>query len=192
MCRSRKANAITSSERSIGIAKKPPLPKYLAYALPRAKENNVSHVHLHDDLELHDVPLRGETSFLDFDGVVLFAGAFERVRPNAIGNLVATCVAPGDLDFREREYYTTVQKGRMVVFLVPKLPRRPGFYSLDHRLDLFRRVIHKMGVHYNDADPPVAHVQSDVTEFEEFIERYGTAYMSFELRGDRSKRICGT
>src|SRR5438034_351120 len=77
--------------------------KFLAYALPRNKNDNGSRVIQHDGYELHDEPLEAPVSFLDFDGIVIFAGSFERYHTDAIGFTEAFCLASADLDRRERE-----------------------------------------------------------------------------------------
>ncbi len=183
---------LVSSEGVIGGQGKSSLPKYLGYALPCDELDGKSRVHQYDDLELHDVPLMAQTSFPDFEGVILFGGAFEEHGQDSfIGEPVATCAAPSDLDLRDREFYTAVQKGKTVVFLVPNLPTTLGYHSVDPRVDLFRRVMNTHGIHWDVLRSPIAHVRSDIPEFQEFIERFGTVHHCYSLRGDLTKQLCG-
>jgi len=173
--------SLGKSEQIGGGLEKPPLPKYLGYALPRAWQDNTSIVHEYADLNLHDVPLSSSVSFLDFSGIALFGGAFEKVDDSDI-----VCAATSDLDLRERELYTCLQDNKPVVFMVPKLP------AADHRVDLLRRVLVGFDIGWEHLGSPVAYIHSDVPEFEEFVKRYGSAYIRYGYGGKATRVICRT
>jgi hypothetical protein len=168
--------------------KKGQLPKYLAYALPPNDQDRESRVCQYDDLELHDVPLRARESFIDYEGVCLFAGAFETIKGTRGGNRFVVCTAESDLDLREREFWTAIAKGKFIVFLVPRLPK---FLGDDLNVDLFRRILDGINIYWENLQSPLAHIHSEVPEFQEFIERYGTAHNRYRLRDGSAKRICG-
>ena len=72
-------------------------PRFLGYGLPRAEGDTQSYTFSNESFELTDVPLQSDVSFLDYDGVVVTAGAFERVKRS--GSFVHSdehmiCIAP--------------------------------------------------------------------------------------------------
>jgi hypothetical protein len=112
--------------------------KFLGYALPRGERDNESRIISHDGFEIHDEPLMSSVSFLDFDGVVLFAGSFERAQNDqGMGFLRYSCLAPADLDLREREFHTLLSKDGTIIFLVPKILQAVGYARIDSHIDLY-------------------------------------------------------
>lgn len=155
--------------------------KYLGYALPRAERDTEVRVVVNVDFHIHDVPLRDQRSFLDYDGVVLFAGTFERIERDHMGDAMAICAAPADLDLRERQFFTAVQQGRFVVFLVPGIPNVVGYNNVQPRVDLFRRIMNGIGVQWRPLESPVAHSESLVPEFRHFIESFGVVHTCYNF-----------
>ena len=170
------------------------LPRFLGYVLPRARHDNEPKVKTYEEFVLHDVPQGSSVSFLDYDGVVLFAGAFERVHSTMMDPPRMVCVSHADLDLREREFFSAVQHGKPVIFLVPHLLQTVGFGGVDPQCDLFRRFAHnlKLGWHCREQPSPV--VESYAPEFREYINRFGTGYVEFHVdkqREDLFKPLCG-
>ena len=56
------------------------LPRFLAYALPIERKVSEPKVKSFNAFILHDVPIGSSVSYLDYDGVILYAGAFEYVQ----------------------------------------------------------------------------------------------------------------
>lgn len=194
----KRTKELTPSEVQIGEAKRHGVPRYLAYGLPSHEGDNETRVLQYDDLDLYDIPLRSENSFLDFNGVVLFGGAFEEIRRSQSvwsAERIVACVAPNDLDLREREFYTAIQKGKFVVFLVPNIPKILDDQEVNPQVDLLRRFLKGL-IHWDNLTSPVAHTQSAIPEFRAFIERYGTAYIQYRLpeegKSDLLRPICGS
>ena len=169
------------------------VPQYLAYALPHDLHADQHLIHQSDSFDLHDVPLGGRCSFIDYEGVCLFGGAFESVIQDQSlfgGGPSATCEALGDLDLREREYYTTIGRQKAIVFLVSALPVIAGKKPIEPHIDLFRRILRDMDIHWEPLPSPVAHVASEVPEFQLFIECYGAAHISYVMAENVGKTIC--
>lgn len=152
--------------------------KILGYGMPRSERDTASRVHSFDDFELHDEPLRSSVSFLHFDGVVVFAGTFERLEQN-FGSILSNCIAPADLDHRERELVTIVQQQKPVVFFVPRL--HIDYHSIGTHNDLFRRIAAKFGLGLSASTHATPFVQSLVTEFEDYVSRFGTGYVALNI-----------
>src|SRR4051794_5377874 len=97
-------------------------PRLLAYALPRARGDNECRDIQCDGFTIHDVPLGAAVAFPDYDGVVVFAGAFERVKQEFMDDPQAVCLSLADLDLRERELISAIQQEKFVLFLLEDLP----------------------------------------------------------------------
>ena len=137
-----------------------PGPRFLAYALPRARNDNESKVKTYDGFVLHDEPLGSSVSFLDFDGIALLAGAFERVHSNMMDSPRVVCASLSDLDLREREFYSAVQRGKPVIFLVSRLAHVVGFSEVNPQHDLFRRFANGFNLRWACREQPSPLVES--------------------------------
>ena len=153
----------------------------MAFALPGAPAERADAPVVCHDLELHEIPLGSSRSFLDFDGVVLFAGVFERVVSDNPWRDDPRMIlrAPSELDLRERQFLTAIQENRMVVFLVPSVPRMVGYSEVPDDVDLFRRVLAKFGIRWQPLSSPMAYTEARVSEFKDFVQKYGTAYVQY-------------
>jgi hypothetical protein len=161
--------------------------RFLGYGFPRVENDNEFRVSACELFELHDHPLKSSASFLDFDGVVIFAGAFERLGENGWGEAIITCAAPADLDLREREFFSAIKRGTPFVFLIHDLA------ELHLRTDLFRRVATQLGVAWGRRESPCSVVESLHPEFREYVTRFGTGYLELGYKREDSdwvKPIC--
>jgi hypothetical protein len=140
----------------------------------------------YDGFTLHKEPLRSPVSFLDFDGVVLFAGAYETVNNSGWEPSVA-CVALADLDRREREFFTALEQGKVIVFLIPYLSKCIGPHRVDSRLDLFRRVAESVGLIWDSMEKPFAAVESHIPEFKGYVSKFGTSYVTLLIESTRKE-----
>ena len=113
--------------------------RFLGYGLPRTQRDSESRTIEGDGFTIHDVPFCTDVSFPDFDGVVLFAGAYEQSSGPS-----SESAALADLDLREREFFTASQSDIPFVFLVPRL--QVAGHDYGNVLDLFTRVSRKLGV----------------------------------------------
>ena len=171
------------------------LPQFLAYALPRAPNDNGSRVKTFDTFILHDEPLGSTVSFLDYDGVVLLAGAFERVQSSSMEPPTMVCASSSDLDLREREFFSCLQYGKPIIFLVSHLAHTIGYSIVSPQCDLFRRFAQNLSlecVHHERAAPSV---ESIAPEFRDYITRFGTGYVEFGLSEDYKhhfRQLCKT
>jgi hypothetical protein len=128
-------------------------PRFLAYALPWETPDKQSRIQAYDEFIIHDVPLGSSESFLDYDGIVLFAGAFERRRENGWDTPDIFCAAPNALDLRERELFSLVtQHGKPVIFLVPWLQMSVDYRDVDPQHDLFRRLAQNLNLKWRCDD----------------------------------------
>ncbi len=165
--------------------------RFLGYALPPGKDEFRLRVIERDGFELHNEQIRAEVSFLDFDGVVTFAGAFETHDKNRPPNIV--CVSRSDLDLREREFFTLIDQNKTFVFLIADLPVAIEGQSVDPCCDLFRRIAQKVGLAWNGYARQFAAIESLVPEFQDFISRYGTSSIVLRYGGEpesRARSIC--
>lgn len=159
-------------------------PKYLAYALPgKPDKEDTNIIQTADEFDLYDVHLKSPESFLDFEGVVLFGGVFECPANSYEPEEEWICRAPHDLDLRERQFWTAIEQGRIIVFLVPALHVD---YTTIHRgrppqYDLFKRIIAKSGIPWETQEEPNSLVSSNVPEFRAYMEQYGSGYVCYEL-----------
>lgn len=139
---------------------KPAVPRYLAYALPRVRGDSGSPSVEGKGFSLQLEPIQSPASFLDFDGVVNFARAFEA--------LPGPCAS--DLSRREREFLTSVEKGKTFIFLLS------GIMPPDNLRDLAGNVASRLGLNVQSAFMPSSSIESLVPEFRDFIATYGTGY----------------
>ncbi|MHB1767395.1 MAG: hypothetical protein ACYCUV_06035 [Phycisphaerae bacterium] len=148
--------------------------EFLAYALPRASQDANSRRDSGDGFYVHDEPLGLNVSFLDYDGVIMFAGAFERPESSPIGS-VANCLNYADLDRREREFFSAFEKGIPIIFLLPAINSRP-YYQAGPITDLFRRITQTLGIGHSPLPQPHPGLASEAPEFREYIQRHGVGY----------------
>jgi hypothetical protein len=189
----RKTKDLVEGEYLVGKPNKTPSIRVLAYGLPGEDPNITFAVYDHDEYELDDEPLYASVSFLDYNGTVLFAGAFERVHVSR-GHSYIECIALSDLDLRQRELFTALRGDKFVIFLVPCISR--GAYGESHvdETDLFRRVLKNFGISWDSYKTPVSHVDSKIPEFQPYIERFGSVYVHYSMYSDMRehvKVICG-
>lgn len=148
--------------------------RFLGYGFPRREHDDHIRTFDHEQFELTDAPLRAEVSFLDFDGVVVCAGAFARMRGSARGQTYESISDP-ELDQRDREALSAVKRGLpIMMFLVPATYIESHFIGLPS--DLFHRVAIRSGFDVASAGRSAA-VDCLVPEFKEYIERFGTGYV---------------
>ena len=153
-------------------------PRLLAYALPRARGDTECRDIQCAGFTIHDVPLGAAVAFPDYDGVVVFCGAFETVRQDFMGDPQAVCLSVADLDLRERELISAIQQEKFVLFLLQDLPRYLGVREVRPYTDLFRRIADKLKLEWHSLDQPSPMVESSVSEFTDYIRRFGTGYLT--------------
>ncbi|MCH7688277.1 MAG: flagellar hook-length control protein FliK, partial [Planctomycetes bacterium] len=124
-------------------------------------------------------------AFLDYDGVVVFAGAFEEIQNRDYMDPKVVCMVPADLDRREREFFTTVEKGKIFIFLVSNLPHIVRFHTVSSTLDLFRRIAHIFDLDWECLNKPFPLLTTKAPEFKDYLSRYGTGYLTFNWIGDK-------
>jgi len=120
----RKTKNLAEGEYLIGKPDKTPAIRVLSYGLPCENYDIKYAIHDCGDFEIDDEPLEASISFLDYDGIVLFAGAFEKVNSYTKHNVLygnsteteITCAIPDDLDLRERELFTSIRKDKIAIF----------------------------------------------------------------------------
>lgn len=155
-------------------------PRFLAYALPRIDGDAASYRQSHDGFELHDEPMGAGEAFQNFDGVVVFAGAFEEVVPTPSGS-VAQSVNTVDLDQRERQFFTAVKQGYPFIFLLPFLPAPAALFRGGATSDLFRRVASHMGLSWRSDQAPHPALESAIPECGSYLAQYGVGYAVLDL-----------
>jgi len=183
-----------SSASSLAKTDPTGLPRFLAYARPRPRNDDTLKTKTCNEFVLDDVPLGSSVSFLDYDGVALFAGAFERIRNDRMEGPSVVCSSRADLDLREREFHSLVSHDKTVIFLVPHLAQRVGFSDVDPAWDLFRRIARSLNLRWRCRDEPSPLVESYAPEFKEYINRFGTGYVEFffdKAQEDIWKPLCG-
>lgn len=157
---------------------------FLVYGLGEA--DSPSTFREYDEFALEIASFGSRVSFLDFDGVLVVAGLFETIH-RVRGPLSQVMATPrleydvGDLDHRWREFSSLFEQDRPFVFLVPWLPDRVGPHLLPPHSDLFRRVTHAMEIPWTADKTPVIPLGTQITEFEDYMNRYGTARVRFAL-----------
>ncbi len=188
----RRGDGLTPGEVAIGCEPRRDVPRYVAYGLPHGPES--ASVWTQEGFDLYELPLGSTQSFLDYDAVVLFAGAFETVdRSGWYNEPRMRCAAPQDLDLREREFYTGIGRNLTVVFLVPRLPETVGHRAVNPQCDLFRRVLKGKRIRWSRLEAAEPHISQIVPEFKDFVERFGSAYVRFFLdqgRPEFARVIC--
>lgn len=167
-------------------------PRFIAYAVPRARNDEKVHIWNGDGFKVFSVPLGDDSSFLDFDGMVFFGGAFDRV-VNGFSRTEVVCANQGDLDLREREFYSAVLGKKPAVILLHRLLQRVDFCDVDFRTDLFRRIAVSFEIEWNCSERPSPLVESTAPEFRDYVSRFGAGYVALKYRGremDFLKPIC--
>lgn len=176
------------------ISRKPAeKPHFLLYGVPRAKGDGRTQVWDSGAFKVDNVPLGGNVSFLDYDGVVFSAGAFTKIE-RGINWAEVVCISRADLDLREREFYTAIKRGSTVVFLLHYLPKRVGFQEFDKNADLFTRIAASLGIEWHCHERPIPYIESLAPEFSEYVSRFGAGYVTLSHEGDDKeflKPICG-
>jgi len=177
-----------------GTLDQSPQLRFLAYALPGEQGNTATRIVSGDGFQLHDVPLRSSESFLDYDGTVIWAGAFEKLQEEPFSFYrQMVCISRADLDRRYREFCSAIKDNKMVIFLVSHLPTAVGHEPVDPACDLFRRITTDFGISWGCLDTVFPAVESTVSEFQEFVTRYGTGYVVFGIQDEQrqwAKPIC--
>ncbi len=147
---------------------------FLAYALPRFTPDARSCKYSVDGYKIHDEPLGANVSFLDYDGIVIFAGAFEQWNPSPGGGYLR-CLNDADLDRRGREFSTAFEKGIPIIFLL-SAPNPLPTYQTGRLPDLLRRIERTFGIGHRSLTEPHPGLVSEVPEFSEYIQRHGSGY----------------
>ena len=190
----RKTKDLVEGEYLIGKPDKSPSLRVLAYGLPCENSNIKYAIHDCGDFELDDESLGASVSFLDYDGIVLFAGAFEKANQGPHGHIYIECIATSDLDLRQRELVTALRGEKFIIFLVPGISRGSYGQSRVSETDLFRRILQSFNISWDNYKTPVSHAESKIPEFQPYIERFGSAYVHYSMSSDRRehvKVICG-
>jgi hypothetical protein len=86
-----------------------------------------------------------------------------------------------ELDQREREFWTLLRSGKTFIFLVQYIPKDIQGYPLEPQSDLFRRVLHSVGIAWSSRSHPVPCFDCGVAEFKSYLEKHGTAYVLFRF-----------
>jgi len=157
-------------------------PRLLAYAVPRSPDNLEIHEWQGEGFKVLDVPAGSDVSFLDYDGIVVFGGAFDKVK-QGFDWAEVVCTNQADLDLRERELHTAFQQGKVAIFLLHSLPKRAGLNEVDSKTDLFRRIAASHGIDWNCRTRPSPVVDSLVPEFRDYIGRFGSGYVTLNCEG---------
>ena len=164
----------------------PKKPRFLGYALPRPPDDNTERSLEHESFTVHDVPLRSNVRFLDYDGLIVFAGAFEKhTSADSPDQFFVSCIDRADLDLRECETLTLIEQRKPVVFLLRFVPRYPVNSHEPADQDLFRRISSGLGINwvsYSQVTP----VDCLAPDFKTYAMRFGTGYIL--LRCDEHTR----
>jgi hypothetical protein len=134
-----------------------------------------------------------DSSFLDYAGVAVFAGAFETLRHDPISTSVMVC-DHRDLDRRKREFRTLLDWRRPFVFLVPSVPKILDSRCVPDSVDLFRTTVAELDVEWHLLPSSLSHLEIRAEEFKSYIEEHGSAHVVFDvskLKKDDIKLICG-
>jgi hypothetical protein len=157
----------------------------LLYGFSSKEAKPASEIISFDDLDIHSWPLASPDSFNGFDAVAVFAGSFEKlVQPTHAGPRLR-CEAEGDLDRRNREFWTLFTDSKPFIFLVSDMHEYSPLSGPEHSSDLFRRILHNCGIDWRPLG--TAHPVFDVSasEFSSYIKHHGTARVMFRLGDDR-------
>jgi hypothetical protein len=184
----KKSKKLDESENQTDKSEKKSLIKVLAYALPNEGHREINAIHEYEGFEINDEPLGASVSFLDYDGIVLFAGTFETIMKGDYWDKPSIkCIALSDLDLREREVHTVIKKQKFIIFLIPMIYRGDQYRSRISNTDLFRRLLESFGIDWHALREPVSHLDSKISEFQFYIERNGAAYVGFNNRLHKGK-----
>jgi len=198
----RKTKDLAKGEYLIGKPDKTPSLRFLSYGLPCENYKIKYAIHDCDEFEVDDEPLGASVSFLNYDGIVVFAGVFEKINRYTEHHVLngdfpqtsISCIALNDLNLRERELFTAIRKDKIAIFLVPGLPKGDSGEREVSNTDLFRRFLESFEISWVSLQEPVSHLNSQISEFQPYIEQYGVAHV-FITRDysnrDSIKVICG-
>jgi hypothetical protein len=157
--------------------------RILAYGLPHgANEEPSSRVVTVDTLDIADFAIGHPASFLDYDLVVLFAGAFEHVEVYPYSHEIR--YFSQDLDRRHREFFTMLKNRKVFIFLLAPIRRTIGAEMIDPQIDLFRRVTEAFKLTWAPTDQPIGHLRADIADFAQYIDRHGTAHLRLHIPYD--------
>lgn len=198
----RKTKDLAKGEYLIGTPDKTPSLRFLSYGLPCENYKIKYAIHDCDEFEVDDEPLGASVSFLNYDGIVVFAGVFEKINRYIEHDVLhgdfpqtsISCIALNDLDLRERELFTAMRKDKIAIFLVPRLPRGDSDKKEVSNTDLFRRFLESFKISWVSLQEPVSHLNSQISEFQPYIEQYGVAHVFITREysnRDSIKVICG-
>ena len=161
---------------SVQIDEKAKLRRFLCYAVEPNK-NDRGNTQADEGVTLEMASLGASNSFLDYDGALLLAGAFEG--RDRSGNLV--CLNRADLDARETEFSTLYERGMPFIFLVqPQSDLHAHIYEL-FLSDLFKRVCARFQIGWRSLPQPYPALKATSVEFRDYASRFGTGYVLFTL-----------
>jgi len=132
--------------------------------------------------DIADFPIGHSASFLDYDVVVLYTGAFEHVKVYTHQHEIN--YFSQDLDRRHREFFTLFKNRKVFIFLLTPILVQIRLQEIDPKIDLFRRVAQTFGMNWKPIDRPIGHLSADISDFAEFIDHHGTVHVSLEIPYD--------
>lgn len=152
--------------------------KLMAYGLPRPQNDaNAVKSKKVGDWTLDDVPIGHPLSFLDYHGLILYAGSYDNASSTMFGPKVE-CRNYSDLDHREREFYTSIKNAIFSIILVPAQFADAGI-QIDETGDLYRRILDGCKVRRTSRHKSFAAATTRQPEFTEYVDRFGTSYVEF-------------
>jgi hypothetical protein len=167
----------------IGGTNRADVPRYVAYGVPPARVEEV--LWELPSLDLLVTPPGFGPSFLDFDGVVLYAGSFlaapEPGSPMSALERSYRAADPADLDRREAEAEALLKDGKPVIILVPQLSIGLITWFGTPDSDLFARLLARRQIDWSVLPTAEPVVDALVPEFTEYIRRYGTGYVGYRV-----------
>jgi hypothetical protein len=155
--------------------------RILGYALPPEAKGQKPLTHDGGTFELCDVAFGSKESFLDYDGVVTFAGVFEQIDHDTWDDVYPRCKSEAELGLRERQFYTLMGAAKPVVFLVPWIHTFSGSGGDVATVDLFRRLISHLGIEWGSFSAPEPALTTDVPEFQDYMRQFGAGYAFFKI-----------
>jgi len=171
-----------AGEHIVGGAARPGLPQVLAYGLLPPDSKKQVLVYETEQFDIHDVPLGHPDSFLEFNGVVMLAGIFEKAGPQppppsgGRRRLRALdCINTEELGRRLRESHSLLGKGDYLVFLVPQLLNAKECETKIDHPDLFRRLMADLQIDIRPRSASIGNAPCLVPEFLRYLERHGAA-----------------
>lgn len=163
-------------------------PRFLGYALPRSKNEGPTVSLSFDSFDLDDSPLGVPSSFIDYDGVVIRAGAYECNDP--YDDIIS--INKGDMDRREIELFNAVRNNKPVIFLVGYLQANFHYGDDKSDADLFRRVSARFGIRLSSHEKVNPFVHPEFKEFSKYMSNYGSGYVKYEFDNNDEITYLGT